>query len=186
MRKDQPYATRLRYPEVFMMQSQAVFPDTVGALKCELAAEVLRSSGRLRLCATGWSMLPTVWPGDTIEIEHVSSEYISTGDIALFGREGRLFIHRVVGKDGDLDSLRMITQGDGMAHPDPPVAASELLGKVSIIWRAGKWIEPRPSLSLMEKVTAFFVRHSSEAARVLVYFHNTRHLPQEQVTVCQS
>jgi len=37
-------------------------------LGCELAAEVLRSSGRLRLRATGTSMLPAVWPGDVLSV----------------------------------------------------------------------------------------------------------------------
>ena len=38
------------------------------AVKCELAAEVLRSSGELRLRVTGSSMLPAVWPGDELTI----------------------------------------------------------------------------------------------------------------------
>src|SRR5262249_37101837 len=39
------------------------------AIKCELAAEVLRFSGRLRLQVGGWSMLPSVFPGDTLLVE---------------------------------------------------------------------------------------------------------------------
>ncbi len=68
------------------------------ALKCELAGEVLRSSGTLRLRVTGWSMLPTVMPGDTLVIEHVSSDAVSEGDIVLFVRDRRFFVHRVVTK----------------------------------------------------------------------------------------
>ena len=36
-------------------------------LNASLASEVLRSSGSLHLRVTGWSMLPTVWPGDTLD-----------------------------------------------------------------------------------------------------------------------
>ena len=70
-------------------------PETVG---CELAAQMLRSFGKLRLRATGSSMLPAVWPGDVLSVcSHAAAEALP-GDIVLFGREGRLFAHRVVEK----------------------------------------------------------------------------------------
>ena len=47
--------------------------DQGHALKCELAAESLRLSGRLRLRVTGWSMLPTICPGDTLIIERADA-----------------------------------------------------------------------------------------------------------------
>ena len=33
-------------------------------LKCDLAADVIRRFGVLRLRVNGFSMLPTIWPGD--------------------------------------------------------------------------------------------------------------------------
>jgi signal peptidase len=65
-------------------------------LGCELAAEVLRSSGRLRLRATGASMLPAVWPGDILSVRSHDVVEALPGDIVLFGREGTLVAHRVV------------------------------------------------------------------------------------------
>ena len=53
-----------------MMPAKCVMSES-HAVKCELAAEVLRSSGRLRLQVTGWSMLPSIWPGDTLTVEQV-------------------------------------------------------------------------------------------------------------------
>ena|SRR2546425_3216006 len=161
-------------------------PDTPNSLKCALASDVLRSSGKLRLRVTGWSMLPTIWPGDTLEIERVDSDSVSTGSIVLFGREGRVFAHRVVAIEHDFDAPRFITQGDGMATPDPTVAGSELLGKVQVIVRRGERIKPQKSLSFIESVAAFFIKRSTLAARILVHFHNAREIPQEQVAVCQS
>jgi len=67
--------------------------DKVG---CELAAEVLRSYGRLRLRANGASMLPAVWPGDILHVRRQGVAEALPGDIVLFGREGRLVAHRVV------------------------------------------------------------------------------------------
>ena len=48
-----------------MSSSSAAF-DESHAIKCELASEVLNRSGSLRLKVMGWSMLPAVWPGDTL------------------------------------------------------------------------------------------------------------------------
>lgn len=145
--------------------------DAVNALKCELASEVLRSFGALRLCVTGWSMLPTVWPGDTLQIERAGFEDISEGDIVLFGRDRRVFAHRVVAKVGEFGRAQIITQGDGMARPDPPVTSSELLGKIVLVVSKGRCIEPGSRLGFSERVLAALVRRSDSAARVVVGVH---------------
>jgi len=44
------------------------------ALKCELAAEVLRSTGTLTLQVTGWSMLPSMFSGDMLTIQRPDAE----------------------------------------------------------------------------------------------------------------
>src|SRR5208282_774814 len=65
-------------------------------LGCELAAEVLRSFGRLRLRVVGASMLPAVWPGDLLSVRSDDAAEAHPGDIVVFKREGRLVTHRVV------------------------------------------------------------------------------------------
>ena len=65
-------------------------------LGCELAAEVLRSFGRLRLGATGASMLPAIWPGDILSVHSHNVAEALPGDIVLFGRPGKLVAHRGV------------------------------------------------------------------------------------------
>lgn len=139
--------------------------DDVHALKCELAAEVLRSCGTLRLRVTGWSMLPAVWPGDTLLVESARTGAVIEGDIVLFGRESRLFVHRVI---KDLGNSRFLTRGDAMPQPDPVVHSQELLGRVSHIVRDGKRAAVRGSRRIPERAIATMVRHSHTAARVLV------------------
>jgi len=39
---------------------------TTHALKCDLAADVIRGFGTLRLRVNGFSMLPSIWPGDVV------------------------------------------------------------------------------------------------------------------------
>lgn len=153
------------------------------ALKCELAGEVLRSSGRLRLRVTGWSMLPAIFPGDTLLIERANSESVDKGDIILFSRDRRIFVHRVSGKSGSDGDLQIVTQGDGMRNPDPPVSSSQLLGKVSLVIRDGRCLEPAKSPNFPMRALGAMVRRSSSAARVLVGVHKMGQEPQEPL--CQ-
>jgi len=156
------------------------------ALKCELAGEVLRSSGTLRLQAAGRSMLPSIWPGDMLVVEPADRNSIGKGDIALFGRGRSLFAHRVVAKASAFESRQIITQGDGMPRPDPPVSDSELLGKVVYIVRNGRRIEPSKSLRFSARAVAALVRFSESAARVLVAVHGLRQTSQHRAVQCQN
>ena len=132
--------------------------------KRELAAEVLRSSGCLRLRVTGRSMLPTIWPGDMLIIEPLGSSSVAEGEIVLFDRLLRLVAHRVVRKE---DS-RVLTRGDALAVPDAPLDENELMGRVSFILRNGKHIRPRATLRVTERALAALVRRSRIAATVVV------------------
>lgn len=146
----------------------------VHAVKCGLAADVLRSSGTLRLQVRGWSMLPAVWPGDTLIIERVASNCLSKGDLVLFNRDCRLFVHRIVARD--VESSSVLTRGDAMPAPDPVVQNSELLGRVSLIVRNGKSIAPRRNQRFSERAVAALVRRSEIAARVVVGVHGARQI----------
>jgi signal peptidase I len=164
-----------------MNPSPQVFDDA-HALKCEMAGEVLRSSGRLRLQVMGWSMLPAVWPGDTLVVERADSSTVSTGDIVLFGRDRRLFVHRVVAKRRLFGDSQVVTRGDAMPALDSPVSEDELLGRVSLIVRDGKCIEPSRRLRFAERAVAALVRGSDIAARVVVGVHGMRQTSQNQIS----
>ena len=153
------------------MNSSAPFVDHAHAIKCELASEVLRSSGSLRLRVTGWSMLPSVWPGDTLVIEKTDSDTVSEGDIVLFGRDRRLFAHRVVTKRRSLGDSQVVTRGDAMPVTDAPVSQDELLGKVTFILRNGRCMEPSKSLGFSERAVAALVQRSAIAARIVLGVH---------------
>lgn len=86
-------------------------------IRCELAAQVLKDSGILRLRASGSSMLPSLWPGDVITIKPQSFEQWRPGDIVLYRRAGTFFIHRVIAVSNSGDFL--IVQGDWLPQPDP-------------------------------------------------------------------
>ena len=66
------------------------------ALACGLAGEVVRTFGEVRLRVFGTSMAPSILPGDLVSVQRAGLMEISPGDIVVFSREGRLFVHRVV------------------------------------------------------------------------------------------
>jgi signal peptidase I len=159
-----------------MRSAQQISNDT-HALKCELAAETLRSSGSLRIQVTGWSMVPTVWPGDTLIIDRTDHGSFSEGDIVLVGRDRRLIAHRLVAKSEAGDSA-VLTRGDSMPAPDRLVDQDKVLGKVSFILRNGKRIEPRRTLRISERALATLVQRSEIATRVIAEVHNFRRSTQ--------
>ncbi len=156
--------------------------SNLSALKCDLAGEVLRCSGRLRLGVTGWSMLPTIWPGDTLVIERAGCKDVCMGDVVLFGRDHRFFVHRVIAKSRSAEVI--LTQGDGMPRPDPVVKGSELLGRVSLVLRSGRRFEPRRTLHFYERILAALVCRFYWAARILAELHVMGQ--QEQNVPCQN
>jgi hypothetical protein len=100
-----------------------------------LAVEVLQKTGVLRLSASGYSMLPTLCPGDILTINRESLGAIHPGDIVQYSREGRFFIHRSlrsVLRDSESALLRNIL----FFADDPELvkmvfrSANEFLGQV--------------------------------------------------------
>src|SRR5207237_3650565 len=95
--------------------------STREACKHSLAAEVLQSIGELRFRASGISMLPALWPGDCLTIRAHSIEEVQQGDIVLYARGGRFFIHRIMRKCPSGEETFRITRRGCMAEEDPPL-----------------------------------------------------------------
>jgi len=154
-----------------MKQCEDANGESAGAIRCDLAGEVLRSFGPVCFPAVGWSMLPAVWPGDTLVVVRVSHDQVHVGDVVVAGRHGRLCAHRVIGTAGDRENPRWITQGDALAAPDRPVTRNDLLGRVSYLIRAGKCLAVPAELSGLERLVAKILRQSVPAARALACLH---------------
>lgn len=153
------------------MTSSSLLRAGTHAVARELAEEVLRHSGRLVLPASGRSMVPAIWPGDSLVVEPATSSNVAPGDIVLFSNEYRFVAHRVVEKNCDAESGRVLTRGDAMATADAPIKSGEILGKVSFIVRNGRCFEPEKSLRRSERALATLLRRSQTAARVIVGVH---------------
>jgi signal peptidase I len=96
-----------------------------------LSVEVLQRAGRFRFAALGCSMLPTLWPGDVLTIQVIPMGQLQVGDVVLFTRENRFFVHRVV----RAASKTVITRGDAMPSEDGVLRDEEFLGRVVSVSR---------------------------------------------------
>ena len=142
--------------------------------KCSLAAELLGCFGELRLRATGTSMLPALWPGDLITIRVEEFDRVSRGDMILYARDNRFFIHRVIKTQIKSDSCILITRGDALSENDPPVCVPEFLGKVACIHRFGRQVSMRQSRSVWSQAFAAILSRSDLVRRLLLCLHATR------------
>jgi hypothetical protein len=76
-------------------------------------------------------MLPALWPGDVVEIASCSPEDVRLGEIVLALRDGRLFLHRFVGRFNDpCKPSGFLLRGDSMPGPDPQFPTEALLGRL--------------------------------------------------------
>jgi hypothetical protein len=172
--------------EVVVRQNQLELRDGEHALKCEMAAQVLRTFGTLRLEVTGLSMLPSVWPGDTLSLERREMGEIAAGDIVLFARRDKLVAHRVLRKTVVGDETYAITRGDGLLATDELVSPAELLGSVRSVSRAGENVSPDADSGFWARVTSAMVRHSAWIARVLAFVHRAQGGAWRRKTPCRS
>jgi len=179
-----------RHDEGASVTGRSIPPDPgtlemAHAAKCELAEKTLRLFGSLRLRVTGFSMLPSVWPGDLLLIRRRVIKQIYPGDIVLFARHGRLIAHRVVFKTDDPEAPSLITRGDARPSQDSAIGPAELLGKVSAVLRGGEWIQPSRRLSFGARTVAMLVSRSGRAAGMLSRLRAIRCRPCEREALCQ-
>lgn len=147
-------------------------------MKRDLALEVLGSFGEARLPVTGASMLPTLWPGDVLTIRTQHIEDMLPGDVVLAHRAGRFVAHRVIHKLRSGAEVLLLTRGDRLDRADPPVAARDLLGRVTAIERGGRRLHPRilhPRLTLPRRLAGWVLRRSDFATRALLYLRKLSH-----------
>lgn len=102
--------------------------------KLELASELLRAGVTIRIKALGTSMLPTIWPGDILHVESKTWRELVVGDVVLVKKEKSVLIHRLISND----DAQWITRGDAVPQNDPPVAPTDVLGRVTQIQRRNR------------------------------------------------
>jgi len=142
--------------------------DSHDRIGCELVAEALRAGAETQVRVMGTSMLPALWPGDILVVR--GGLPVTPGDVVLFMRCGRLFAHRLVRHSAG----ELITRGDALAHCDPPVQVSELLGVMVGVVRRGLGRLPARSPSVVQRLAALAIRRSELIYRLALRWHSAR------------
>lgn len=104
-------------------------------------AEQLQEHSRVHLLVRGSSMQPWVRPGDIALIRRAGIEEVRCGDVVLFQREDRLFVHRLVEKRGTLRESEFLAKGDAHPGSDGVITDQLILGRVTCIYRGDKRID---------------------------------------------
>lgn len=154
------------------MEDTAASPHTNWtAERSGLVADALRLGRHLRLRVHGESMLPTLWPGDVVEIASCSREEVRPGEIVLAQRDGRLFLHRLV---SPCTSSGFMLRGDSMPGPDPRFSPEALLGRL-VDRTDGRTDGARNfSIGALARAAGMMFCHFGAARRLALKIHGRR------------
>lgn len=100
----------------------------------ELASQLLRQGGRLRVKARGSSMLPFILDGEVVLVAPAAGAELRVGDVVCYETPpGTLVLHRVIGRRGE----RLVTKGDALTSTDV-ISRARVLGRVVAVERRGR------------------------------------------------
>jgi signal peptidase I len=125
----------------------------------ELLEETLNRGHSIRFRAPGGSMYPTIRNGDILTVTPIETASITIGDIILYRHKSGVTAHRVIritkrdAHHSQHSALRpqtsdlrpqsyFILRGDAAVVFDDPVSADQILGKVTLVERSGRRINP--------------------------------------------
>jgi len=131
--------------------------------RVRLLVDLIGQVGEARLRVIGSSMLPSIRPGDVLIIRRRPIGDVRCGDVAVFVRDDRLFVHRVIAHHGS----HLVTRGDSLPSPDAPVTATELAGVAVRLVRGGKARQVSSRVGLPARLTGALVSRSLPANRIL-------------------
>jgi signal peptidase I len=141
----------------------------LSACATALIEESVRKFGEARIRVTGSSMFPAIRPGDFVTVHRLEPAQVSIGEVVLFIREHRLILHRALGWKLSAEGGRtMITRGDSLPYPDPPVSPDELLGCVTAIRRGRRLLTPRSEVSRLAWMISSTLRRFNWPAKGLL------------------
>jgi len=132
------------------------------ASDARVVAEALQYRGQVALRVYGTSMLPWVRSGDVAMIHNVSLDTVRCGDVVLFRRGDRLYVHRIVEKRGWRGGARFLAKGDANPHADGVIGQEEILGRVVNLYRGTRLIDlDSPGQLMLGLLIAQFSRRCS-------------------------
>ncbi len=107
-------------------------------------------------------MVPLLWPGDQVTVQHSDPSEIEPDLIVVFRQNQRLIVHRVMHRVGDC----IVARGDARPRCDHPVNVSQVLGRVESIRRNGRTVRLQPRF--WQHAAAFILRRSESCTRIFL------------------
>ncbi len=147
-----------------------------GTVDPTLVSDLMRSTGRARIRATGTSMVPSIWPGDELLIQSISCP-LSPGQVVAWQAEQRIFIHRIVNLSDDQKTI--LTCGDRLSVVDAPFSQEQLLGVVTHVFRKGVAIAVSRDVSRAARLLRLTSRLSDWPTFLLVRVRELADLSRE-------
>lgn len=96
----------------------------------------LNEFGFVDIPSSGYSMFPSIRPGDVCQFGPVVQEQLMIGDVLLFvNEEGKLIGHRLIRMTLSEDGMIFECKGDTNNYPDLTVTSDRMLGKLAMIRR---------------------------------------------------
>ena len=131
---------------------------TCSAASCALF-EMKNANPTFKLTVSGWSMLPTLFPGDVLYCEFDQCR-VGIGDIAAFSTCKGIVAHRIIGICHDSTGETLYkTKGDSRVDFDEPFREAQLCGKVKTIRQPGTYSNDE-SFALRKRMAAVLMSMS--------------------------
>jgi ribosomal protein S18 acetylase RimI-like enzyme len=102
--------------------------------------DLLFRSPAMRLRVAGWSMYPTLWPGDRLTAEPVPLSHLRVGDLLLISHRGRVICHRLTVLEDTRTAPRLVAKGDAQGGRGEAIEAGDVLGRVVAVRRRWPWV----------------------------------------------
>lgn len=102
--------------------------------------QMLAEGRAVKMRLGGYSMWPTMIPGDVATIIPIRAEDVKVGDVVVFDRGHRWIAHRLISKEDVNGISTFVSRGDSCMNKDAPFGEETLKGSVVQVQRGkGLW-----------------------------------------------
>lgn len=134
----------------------------------DISLKLLSTGVPIRVNLGGRSMLPFLKAGDMATVVPVDASVLEVGDIVMFQVPAKMIAHRIIRIQKNEAAYTIITKGDSSKHPDAPLTAGDILGKLIAFEHKGQIHDLD---SPVWKKRGRFMARNSHKFRLLYYLY---------------
>ncbi len=132
----------------------------------DLVESVINDDISLIINMKGFSMFPTLRPGDRGLIEKCNPKTLKKGDIVVFRLAQKIIAHRLIKIHSIDKKIVFITKGDNNSFIDQTFDVAALIGKITLIYRGTHTIKMSNLMMNVRKTEALYF------SRLLIPIHH--------------